>query len=289
MKPPGKNITVVFLMFMPYGFDKFRTFIDSYTRHPAGVRHGLVILFKQAGDKATLDRCRQLLGDLNISYTPLYFDQGLDIDAYRFAAQRTSSDLFFFLNTNSVLLGGNWLLHMYAAMTRDNAGMVSATGSWQSYRETPFVHHPLQYEKDKGLAVNFRKYKLFIKALIYYPFLFKSFPNPHLRTNAFMIRRDVFLAIRYKPLTSKFRAYQCESGRNSVTSQVIKQGYGVYVVDRNGQVYEPQKWPESRTFWIDNQENLLVEDNQTRQYATGDNTAKRLYSRLAWHRPPAGN
>ena len=117
---------------------------------------------------------------------------------------------------------------------------------------------------------------------MYYPFLFKSFPNPHLRTNAFMIRRDVFLAVRYKPLTSKFRAYQCESGRNSVTNQVIKQGYDVYVVDRNGQVYESRKWPESRTFWIDKQENLLVEDNQTQLYHNATPDDKKKLTRLAW-------
>ena len=41
-----KDITVVFLMWMPYGFECFKNFINSYIQHPAGVEHGLVIVFK---------------------------------------------------------------------------------------------------------------------------------------------------------------------------------------------------------------------------------------------------
>jgi hypothetical protein len=145
-----------------------------------------------------------------------------------------------------------------------------------------FYIHKFKYERDKSFTHNFRKYKLLVKAAFYYPFVFRRFPNPHLRTNAFMIWKEIFVTIRWKPLTSKFRAYQCESGRNSITNQVIKFGYDVLVVDKDGNSYEQNNWYDSKTFWAKEQENLMVSDNQTTKYSMANASEKNTYSHLAW-------
>jgi hypothetical protein len=229
-----------------------------------------------------IDRYYQLLFENNTVYKALYAEEGLDIDSYFFAAQQVRTELIFFLNTSSVILHDNWLAKMYFSIIEDKIGMVSATGSWHSYRSMVFFINTWKYESVKGFNYNFRKYKLMLKAAFYYPFLFKSFPNRHLRTNAFMIWRKLFLTMKWKPLTSKFRAYLCESGRNSITNQVIEAGYDVLVVDKNGRYYHQNQWHESQTYWTKAQENLLIADNQTTKYQVADPKEKKMYSGLAW-------
>ena len=281
----NRNIGVVFLMWIPYGLDVFREFLQSYLRFSAGIQHDFLIIFKDGGGSGDVEqKCRQLLSESGVAYEALTFNGGLDLDAYLYAAKNRSWEYIMFLNTKSVFLATNWLLKMHNPIQRNDIGMVSATGSWQSHRSTVFYALPWRYEKNKSFHENFIKYKMLLKAAFYYPFLFKSFPNPHLRTNAFMIRRSLFLKMRWKPLKSKFRAYLCESGRNSITNQVIRAGYRTLIVDKEGRGFEIKEWPDTRTFWINEQENLLVADNQTTLYKNADAAYKRYLTYVGWGR-----
>ena len=281
----NKNIGVVFLMWIPYGLNVFREFLNSYCTYSAGIQHEFLIVFKDRGSNKEEElKCRQLLSEKDIKYEGVYFDGGLDLDAYFFAAMNRSWEYVFFLNTKSILLYDDWLLKMYSIVKRDDVGMVSATGSWQSHRSTVFYALQWRYERGKSFGENFTKYKMLLKATFYYPFLFRSFPNPHLRTNAFLIKRSLFLTMRWKALNSKFRAYLCESGRNSITNQVIRAGFLTLIVDKEGKEFEIAKWPDSKTFWISEQENLLIADKQTELYKNADIQYKRYLSYVGWGR-----
>ena len=171
---PQIEITVVYNLWLPYGFEPFKAFVESYLKHPAGLEHELVIIIKD-GKKEELDDLSiytQLLSEYQINYQFIYFSGGYDIDAYFFAANKITSEYLFFLNTNSVLLTDNWLQKMYKTMSLPNVGVCSATGSWMSYRSAVFVQNNWNYEFKQSFQVNFRKYKLLLKALFYYPFLF---------------------------------------------------------------------------------------------------------------------
>jgi hypothetical protein len=54
------------------------------------------------------------------------------------------------------------------------------------------------------------------------------------------------------------------------------------VVGRDGAAYEPAEWPNSRTFRVDEQENLLVADNRTDEYASADAATRAALRRMAW-------
>ena len=54
------------------------------------------------------------------------------------------------------------------------------------------------------------------------------------------------------------------------------------VVGADGEAYEKQRWHESNTFWQAQQENLVVEDNQSRDYRDGDGGRRLFLSLLAW-------
>lgn len=111
---------------------------------------------------------------------------------------------------------------------------------------------------------------------------YDPFPAPHVRTNAFMIRRNVMLDLRCWEILLKSDASKFESGRESMTNQVLRMGLKVLVVGRDGCAYEKEEWPDSETFWQGEQRNTLVADNQTRHYDRSDTPMRSLLSRLAW-------
>jgi hypothetical protein len=278
----SRKIAVIHLVWLPYGIEIFKNFIASYSLYSAGIDHQLIFLFNGVDDIISIKSYSNYANEKKIEFEILILEKGLDIEAYFFAAKNLSADLLFFINTNSALLSENWLKKMYDNIVKENVGMVSATGTLQSHSSSPFMSMPFRYQFSKKLKYNYRKYKLFIKSAIYWKVLFEGFPNPHLRTNAFMIWKNIFLEIKYKPITSKMRAYEFESGRNSITNQILHKKKKVLVVDKFGIGYEIKNWYGSKTFWENDQENLMISDNQTTKYINADETEKKLYTYLAW-------
>ncbi len=138
-------------------------------------------------------------------------------------------------NTNSEILGAGWLLKLAVNLDQPKVGMVGATGSFESL---------------SGMDPRFA-----------------IFPNVHLRSNAFMIRRSLLLEIAGEiEISDKLDAYLFESGPASLTNEVLRRGLDVQIVGRNGRGYPPRWWPRSETFRRLTQDNLLIADNQTRHY-----------------------
>ena len=50
----------------------------------------------------------------------------------------------------------------------------------------------------------------------------------------------------------------------------------------DGKGYDISHWKESRTFWIAEQENLLISDNQTALYHNADSSYRKILSNNAW-------
>lgn len=111
---------------------------------------------------------------------------------------------------------------------------------------------------------------------------FDPFPAPHLRTNAFLIRRDVMLNLRVKRIRTKLDAYAFESSKSSLTNQLQRAGLKALVAGKDGRAYEEDDWPGSETFCQGEQRNLLVADNQTRGYTNGNPRQRLFLSRFAW-------
>jgi hypothetical protein len=111
---------------------------------------------------------------------------------------------------------------------------------------------------------------------------FVPFPNPHVRTNAFMIERSLMLSLEWPAVRTKTSAWKLENGRPSVTRQVWARDLEALVVGRDGRAFQPPSWPESRTFRSGDQDNLLVADNRTREYAEAPPERRRWLAGLAW-------
>ncbi len=242
---------VVYLYRFVEGATPVRTFLNSYRAHPAGLGHDLHVILKGFPDRQALAEARALFGSLPIN-TIEVDDTGYDIGSYVAAAKSVANAKLLFLNTFSEILADNWLAHFDAALNMPGTGLVGATGSWQSISSnveaaaSSLLRNPQHflglYRKGnisarpnivpKRAARSRRSLGLVAGALINlsrYPkllFKFRRYPNPHIRSNAFMIRRELFLSLTKgnAGFRRKMDAYKFESGRSSMTRQILSAG-----------------------------------------------------------------
>jgi hypothetical protein len=290
-------LAVVHLARKKNGLAPFQQFLKSFRAHDAGVRHDLVIMFK-GFDSVSAEFESVLQGVPHRRL--LVSDRGFDINAYFEAVKQLDYPAFCFLNSYSRVLVDGWLEKLHSALLSGGVGLVGATGSYQSiaggytrYERTvaglaPAARAWHRIRRALGdrrpHALSQRALRMMLRLLgVWRPARdFAPFPNYHLRTNAFMASRATLGRVNLRPLRMKHSAYKFESGKEGLTSQVRNLGLQVLVVGRDGEAYEPERWHLSNTFWQSREENLLVADNQTELYLSGDAKSRAELAHYAW-------
>src|SRR4029077_16862034 len=298
-------IGLVHLVWAPLGPEPLRAFLRSYRAHRpgfaqqsaivlnrdpppdanparsygvAGVQrqsvaeaqtHGLASgVQPQSADRA-LSR-EALLAELQgVEHRLLVLDRPVpDLAAYGQAARALTNARLCFLNSYSVVLADDWLAALADALSAPNVGLAGATASWES-----------QSQWIRGKA-RYWPYQLALRSRARrdYP----PFPNPHIRTTAFMIEREIVLAMSLDAVADKRAAYLLESGRRRITRQVLERGLRAVVTGRDGRVYGVKDWAGARTYRSGAQENLLVADNRTRDWEAASPRLRRRLSHDAW-------
>lgn len=287
-----KNICVVHLVRAVNGPTPLKRFLDSYKMHSAGVDHDLLIVFKGYKSKKELIEHKEIL--IPFKYISLEVsDEGYDLTAYFKVAKEFNYNYFIFLNSYSEILANDWLLKMYQPFFNDCIGAVGATGSYQSmYRDqfqqkikfpTIYNGHALSFKDNLINTVHFiRRCIQFSRRWVYFAINFSSFPNPHIRTNAFMIRKSIICNLKLPQINTKMDAWLFESGRSGLSASVKKQKKKLVVVGRNGCSYDEDEWFHSNTYKQANQDNLLIADNQTNVYQFGDVSIRKMHASYAW-------
>jgi hypothetical protein len=298
-----RDIGVIYLCRFAEGEEPVRRFLRTYRDHVAGVDHDLHVVFKGFTDPTKLEAFRTIFDGIPINAIELD-DTGFDLGSYVKAAKAVSNRRVIFLNTFSQIQGANWLRHFDQAMNAPGIGLAGATGSWQSnaasYERTlkrlmakiwtlrPFAKPVTGDSKSLPLTMQRRSRLRYIFSLFHYIYFVIEYgrhPNPHIRTNAFMVDRAQFVSLYFPSFENKKDAYRFESGRRSLTRQYIARGLQPVVVDRNGKAYAVDQWKASGTFWIDNQVNLLIADNRTCDYAEGAPELRTYLEHIAWVDP----
>lgn len=235
--------------------ESFHRFLSSYQRHMAGVEHRLILVFK--GGSFTIPK---LAFQVDFEASTLV-DTGYYMEAFYEAAKRTSCHTLCFLNSKSEILCDNWLKLLTDPLNDPAIGLVGSTGSWESFAATG---NPLKR--------------------LFWP----AFPNPHVRTNGFAIRRNTFLHVWPAKIRTKFGAHYFESGRNSFTKRIEGIGYEVMVACKNSQFFHQDQffysegWENAETFRSGWQDNLIISDNQTRFYESCDPLMQAKLRKMAW-------
>jgi hypothetical protein len=299
------DIGVVYLYRFAEGEYPVRRFIQSYFEYPAGVSHDLYVIFKGFPDWPSLALAQSLFANIPINSIELE-DSGYDIGSYREAAKVATNRRLIFFNTFSQILSRDWLAHFDRALSLPRVGLVGASGSWHAntssyegalkaliYRIRQFPARLLGNYRSRvstGGTFPMRKRPLlrYLLSPFGYLYCFVEFgrhPNPHIRTNAFMIERSRFLSLGFPSFKKKGDVYKFESGRRSMTKQIMAQGLLPVVVGRAGKVYSVSEWKSSSTFWANDQVNLIVADNRTADYAAGDRELRKFLEDSAWVHP----
>jgi len=91
---------------------------------------------------------------------------------------------------------------------------------------------------------------------------FPPFPNPHIRTNAFLIRRDLMLEVEVGDNDRQGRSPLVRKRARSLTRRSC--GGAPVLVVRPGRVAYPQRTGLRATLPLRNQANLMVSDNRGR-------------------------
>jgi hypothetical protein len=97
-----------------------------------------------------------------------------------------------------------------------------------------------------------------------------------------MIRRDVFERVRWPRNPSRIATLRFESGRRSLTRQVLEMGLDLVIVGSDGRRFGISEWASSGTYRQDEQRNLLVADNRTIEYSAATPELRRQLAAAAW-------
>jgi len=209
-------------------------FLDSYLKFRPGLEHKLYVVIKGFENQDALSKVLNSLDRVRHEKIQMA-DETFDIGAYISAAKIVTEEKVLFLNTHSEIISTDWLLKIAKHLEKSNVGLVGCSASFESLHEL----NPL----------------------------IPKFPNSHIRTNAFMTFRKLFIDLTEEDkIKEKWDAFHFESGQNSLTRRVENRGYKVVVSGANGVGYFLPQWSSSQTFRLMNQSNLIIGDNQTRNY-----------------------
>lgn len=263
-------IGLVHLVWAPLGPEPLRTFLRSYHEHTAEAEHELIVVLNGAGiEGAVLSRERALAELDGTEHRLLEMERPMqDLAAYGAAARLSGHEWLCFLNSFSVILADGWLGYLAHAAQLPEVGLVGATGSWESQAEW-MRGDPRGWARQLSTVFAARRE-------------FPRFPNPHIRTTAFMLDRQTTLALDLLQACDKRAAYLLESGWHGITRRILESGRRASVVGRDGRAYDIPEWKASRTYRAGNQDNLLVADNRTEDWQRASPRMRRRLSRDAW-------
>lgn len=251
-QPTRNNIAVVYLArgATVRERDAITPFAQSYKNQPAGIRHELYVVIKGFDKEHERQKAISTFQGLATKFFE-FRDDSFDLGAFAEAATLIKEETVVFLNTFSIIRVSGWLFKLVLAL--QESGVLA--GSTASYERCPVVSKAFP----------------------------SKFPNPHIRTNAFIVDRNFFLrAVEKRKFRTKSDAFDFESGPNSMTAVAISEGHAPVIAGANGESFSCQLWPRSGTFRVGRQSNLLVSDNQTDYFDRAKLVKRIALSHGAW-------
>lgn len=272
------NLLVVYLLRKDENYEQnLDSFLSSLNNY--GIINSCMLLFLFKGFKC--DEVDAIIKVKNLfKYSHMVIDDHLfDLNSYIECANQYENKYFLFLNSYSILNCGNWLNIYLQAMCGHDSVFIGSSASCEGLGYNPPLLNRINFFgiiEWLGRSLMRRIYSI--------RFMFSGavFPNPHIRTNAFLIDRVSFL--EYFQLNgyprSKFQCYLVESGLNSLTKFMIKKSSNVAIVSNKGEVFNVSYWSSANLFRSKfSEDRLIVTDNRTREYDAASIERK---ARLTW-------
>jgi hypothetical protein len=252
-------------------------FFASYKAWDSGVRHSLMVLMKGWHDPVSASEVARKASQ-NDAQTVELPDDGFDFGAYFRAIEQVRTEWVCFLNTNSRIAADKWLSKLLEAAQLPGVGAAGSTASWESS-----FSNAINAFRDSGNRPLWKRARTLVHSAIYY----RPFPNPHLRSNAFVARTSLFREFAQKRSipANKRQAYLLESGRKSFSAYLLRRGYELMVVNSEGTPFRWRDWRASGTFRSTSPCAVLVQDNQTIAFEAADDCNQALLRYISWGKP----
>ncbi|MGO4337456.1 hypothetical protein AB4037_21315 [Labrys sp. KB_33_2] len=242
------RITVIFLWRKINDTRYLCAFLGSLKDNPAGSSYDLVIAAKGYDPNEPIPYTDSLATLPNLNIKIMHFpDEVPPTAVIRQAAAACTTEFILPLISWSRILAPNWLsLYLAAFDSIPDCGIVGASGGYECLNEdTPF-------------------------------------PNVGIRSNAFMVRTEIFNSLDAGPQVTQLDGSSFEAGPNGMTKQIVAKGLRPVIVDRFGGHWFPEDWPKSQTFRLAEQEGLLIADNRTIQYTCGSRRKRARLVKRCW-------
>ena len=262
---------IVCYLCSPYAnMNAINNFVKFYKKYKPGIKHKLIICFKNFGKKKIKFIQDKYLS--NLKYIPFIDPEtknDFDFGSYLRVAIKYPKSRFFFMNSHSYPIANKWLYKINHKFKKKT--IIAPSGSYQS----------LSYNarfRNEGDNYFVFVYKI-IRSLIH----FKNFPNPHLRTsNLYISARDFINFMKGKKISSKFDAYKLESGKSGLSEYFKKRNYKLLVVNSKGELFSEPNWRDSNTYAIDNQRFAIIWDKHTKKFSKLTKKRKRKFQLTVW-------
>ena len=301
------SIAVIYIARFADGPQLFQDFVDSYRRHPAGMDHTLYVALKGCANPEDVQKVRHIFAPVPHVLHEMP-DTGFCKGSVLNVARAIQEDHICSISTTGTIETDDWLAKLYTSIQEPGAGIVGASASYQSISATMLFKGELFRRSliDPGFKRRCLKYypflmerysfKSHLRHPVYYHRRFKQqaeenafiqaafpgFPNPHIRTTAYMLRRDFFTRLCSIEPKTKWDVLRLESSHIGLTRQLLREGYKAIVVGKNGTAYGIADWAQSNTFRIGNQDNLLVADKRVKMFAACDEPERLGWTWVSW-------
>jgi hypothetical protein len=262
-------------------YSNFDTFSSSINKFNSGIEFDLHIILKGFNYDINYNIFFNKLNKINNISIHYIEDVGFDLNAYYKISKIINTKLVFFMNSYSFVRHNNWLLNFYIAHIYNKSSFVGSTASCES------LHFKLPYLSIIKINSIFLFIPKLFKRLYFSLFIdnnFPKFPNPHIRTNSFLIDRQFFLdyiSLNKLPET-KNDCYKVESGVNSLSRYIDNIHGNPGIINCNGTFFPLKNIKHSYLFRGENSDQIIVGDNRTIEYDRASNTNKCSLRYDAW-------
>ena len=264
-----KEKPIIAYLFSKYDLKKnIFNFIKHYKKYKSGHKHDLIICLKQNSSKKLKIVIEKKLSSFKFKFFIDNEPNDYDWGSYNRIAKKYKNRIIFFFNCHSYPIKHNWL--KFFSDNFNSKSVLAPTGSYQSISQSSFNGF---YFKNFFL-------RLFhgISNIRY----FNLFPNPHLRSNCFMVSANEFLKLDLIFCKNKIDTWKNESGKNGMTKQFQKKNFKLLVINDEGKSFDIRKWKESETYAFKKQSKLLISDKHTREFDNFKKNYKNKYIENIW-------
>ena len=251
-------------------------------------RYKIYIIFKGWEEKAHINP-KSFFSNIKKKITFFYFsDDGFDLGTYFKILKYVDEDYIYFFNSTSRIVDNNFFKYSIEAMCDDKLGLLGFAGSFGSLHPSiKKIFFKLKINISKNIIYTLKNFLIDIVLLPYNLYLYKNFPkfpNPHIRTHVFLIKKDLYkeFSKNSKYPKTKIEACELESGKNGLTKFVLQNGYDVKVVNSKNRIFNIGECDKSETWRTGGKQHVLVADHGSLSYPKMHISRKIFKEYSAW-------